>query len=183
MKNLMRGCWICCLCTALMPYQAASAQSVALRTVYTDISEQACTFLEADTNTPYVHRLCPGTAGHRLRWSHGGDSDELAVVMPDGTRRSLDLMFTGPQGFAYLGARAEWRLPAGKNSQPVALIVRYNVFPDPDSGRRDSYLLVGKITPQETCLTDIVPPMAKANERARELADRAAGKPCLRPHE
>ena len=68
----------------------------------------------------------------------------------------------------------------GGKVQPIALITRYNAAEDPEMPEKPvSYLVVAKFENEFVCITDIVKPMPNANEKARELADQSAGKPCL----
>ncbi len=77
--------------------------------------------------------------------------------------------------FSELGKKAEWRM---KGKKPVALIVRLNVSDRGDEKPPTSYLIVSKISPTETCVTDIVKPGKSQNAQARRLADKASTRPC-----
>jgi len=80
--------------------------------------------------------------------------------------------------FASIGEKIEWRTKGGV---PVALIARFNVADAEDSSKSTSYLMVSKIGKASSCVTDVVKPQANQNEKARELADAASGKPCMDP--
>lgn len=86
---------------------------------------------------------------------------------------------------------------------PIALIIRFNedgyensepenitanTVPDVNSStntavtvrKEMSYLMIMKITPNEICIIDKVKPIADANVKARQIADEAISKPCLK---
>ena len=121
---------------------------------------------------------CRGTAGYTLLLSEGDLRQNITVVTPKGTKHSLDLWTVVSGGFSSVGPKAEWRLTKQK---PTALIIRYNASEDPEQPNKlTSYLAVTKITAGEICVTDKIPPGAKANEDARRAADESANKPCLK---
>ena len=101
------------------------------------------------------------------------------MVAPNGKKFDLNLQISLAP--SYLGNKAEWRVrKQGKNKIPIALIVRMNVFDDPDDREKaKSFLLVIKITKDAACVTDKIEPSVKdQNIKARELADVSAEKPC-----
>ena len=65
---------------------------------------------------------------------------------------------------------------------PIALIVRLSVQEDP-AGQKPNrpYLVVARIDKDATCITEKIPPSADANERARQSADNASTRACLKP--
>jgi hypothetical protein len=83
--------------------------------------------------------------------------------------------------FSYLGEKAEWRVKnVNGKIQPVVLIIRFNASENPDNPEKvTSYLVVTKFDGEFVCITDIVKPIAKQNEKARELANVASSKPCF----
>ena len=92
----------------------------------------------------------------------------------------MDFWSTVSGGFSAVGEKAEWRVEkTATKKRPIALIVRFNVSEDPENPEKTtSYLVVSKITANETCVTDVVKPSSNANQQARMLADSAATKAC-----
>ncbi|HEX5034929.1 MAG TPA: hypothetical protein VFW62_10635, partial [bacterium] len=82
---------------------------------------------------------------------------------------------------SHLGDKAEWRIvKEGGKSLPKALIVRVTTAPHLQKELKASYLAVAKIAGDAICVTDRIEPGPKANELARQAADSAAAKPCLK---
>ena len=149
------------------------------RSVYTSLEEKQCRTIKSamDGDDGYEAR-CRGTAGYSLLLSEGDLRQNITVVTPQGTKHSLDLWDVISGGFSSVGPKAEWRIAKQK---PAGLIIRYNASEDPDQPNKlTSYLAVTKITATEICVTDKIPPGARANEDARRAADESANKPCLK---
>lgn len=164
------------VCTLPPVAPAASVESV-----YTSLTEADCSVIERDTDVgSFARERCPGVAGYALDLVSGDLRQSLDVLTPAGKTFSLDLISTVSGGFSFLGNKAEWRVKrVNQRKQPIALIVRFNVSEDPDNSEKiTSYLVVSKITANGICVTDVVKPMHNANERARQLADKAADKAC-----
>jgi hypothetical protein len=66
----------------------------------------------------------------------------------------------------------------GARARPTALIIRLGV--SDEIQRVTSYLVVARVSPRMSCVTEVIRPAANQNELARRAADRAAGRPCLR---
>ena len=165
---------------ALLGAATVSAQSN--QSIYTNLDPNQCRTLKQESSgAGYYLAQCPGIAGYKLLVEEGDLRDNITVVTPRGRKDSLDLWQVVSSGFSSVGKKAEWRVKrtAGK-LVPVALIVRFSASEDSaDATKSTSYLAVSKITPREICVTDKIPPGAKANEDARRAADAAASKPCL----
>jgi len=71
-----------------------------------------------------------------------------------------------------MGDKVEWRMDGnGEAAKPKAMIVRLTKFTDPiDQNKTESFLAVSSLR-GEPCVTDIVPPSADQNAKARQLAD------------
>jgi len=150
--------------------------------VYTDLAENKCTNLDSNEDEAWSVQSCPGFGGYGLIGKEGDLRQTIDVVAPDKTEHELELWSVVSSGFSMVGDKAEWRFRKvnGKN-EPFALIIRYKVSENPeDANEVTSYLTVSKLTPTEICVTDIVKPVANANQIARDLADRSAKKPCLK---
>lgn len=148
------------------------------RSVYTPLDVKACRTIKTETTGAgdYEGR-CPGVAGYSLTLLEGDLRQNIIVVTPQGAKHSLDLWDVVSGGFSNVGPKAEWRVAKA----PVALILRYNASDDPDHpDNKTSYLVVAKIAADEICVTDKISPGPKANEAARNAADSAATKPCLK---
>jgi hypothetical protein len=164
---------------------AASASAQSNQSVYTDLKVKACRTLESRTSEAgwYLGR-CPGVAGYKLLLQEGDLRQDLTVVTPGGKKHLLRLPELIGSSFSSLGEKAEWRMQRrGGKAAPVALIVRFNLSNPEDSSKITSYLAVAKITSGQICVTDKINPGANANQQARDAADRAAQKPCLKAEE
>lgn len=167
--------WLLCNCAT------ADAQSNA--SLYTSVEEKSCRTVksggqEADS---YVGR-CRGVAGYSLIVEEGDLRTNIKVVTPSGKQHSLELWSVVSSSFSSLGPKAEWRVTkrGGKNV-PVALIIRYNASEDAANPNRiTSYLVVSKVAPEGSCVTDKIGPGASSNVEARSAADQAPTKSCLK---
>lgn len=150
----------------------SSAQN---KSIYTTTSEKVCKEKKVadDYGGDYVG-ICPGVGGYKLELIEGDLRQTLIVITP--AKRRHDLNFTHFYGsFSAIDRKIEWRV---KRGVPVALIARYNVADVENSEKRNSYLMVAKITKSSSCVTDVVLPSKTQNAQARRLADAAATKPC-----
>jgi hypothetical protein len=161
----------------------SSAQAQSNQSVYTNLEAKFCRTIKSSASEggDYQGR-CPGVAGYALLVSEGDLRQNVTVITPQGKQHSLELWSVVSPAFSSLGPKAEWRIKKAKMKiVPVALIVRYNASEDPEKPEKTtSYLVVTKITPNEICVTDRIPPGATANTDAQRLADEAATKPCLK---
>jgi len=160
---------------------AATAQKNNIESVYSDLNTKACKTLEqSDEGTGWYLGECPGIGGYKLQVTEGDIRQSINVVAPNKKIFELDLTGNVSTAFSSVGEKAEWRVTKkGKTITPSALIVRFNASENQeDSSKLTSYLVVAKITKNEICVTDVVKPGAKANEKARKLADSAASKQC-----
>lgn len=157
----------------------AGDSTAAIRSVYTSLAEADCRLVERDEETGATSSRCPGAAGYALLVHDYDARMTVDVIAPDGRTHRLRYSGVITSAFSSLGPRAEWRMQKGK---PIALIVRVNAFENPDTpDRATSYLAVAKITAREVCVTDRIPPTTpNANEAARQAADQAASRPCMR---
>lgn len=117
---------------------------------------------------------CPGLAGFGLRLSEDDLRQDLAIVLPGGGERGLQLAeATGSGGFSRLGDTVEWRgAEEGGSFRPEALILRYLVVENPDTPQKEtSYLLAVSLAGGKPCVTAKLAPGPDQNERARQVAD------------
>jgi hypothetical protein len=157
--------------------------TAAIRSVYTSLED--CRLVSTDEETGSSTQRCPGVRGYTLEVYDDDARMSIAVLAPGGAKHDLDYWQVITHGFSSLGQRAEWRLQteAGR-TRPIALIVRVNASEDPEYPERNtSYLAVARITSQRICVTDSIAPGAEQNVRARQAADRSAGRPCLEPRQ
>ena len=150
----------------------AAAQN---KSVYTSTTTKTCrTIHQSDKYAGSYEGECPGVGGYKLRLLEGDIRQTLNVITP--AKKKFELQFWSFYGgFSTIGEKVEWRV---KKGVPVALIARYNVANAEDSTKNTSYLLISKIGRTSSCVTDVVEPGPRQNERARELADAASGKTC-----
>ncbi|MEP6945759.1 MAG: hypothetical protein ABJA02_07570 [Acidobacteriota bacterium] len=142
---------------------------------YTSTTTKACRTISSNPNEAGSYEgECPGVGGYKLRLLEGDIRQSLNVITP--AKKKFELDFWGfYSGFSTVGEKVEWRTKAGV---PVALIVRFNVADAEDSTKNTSYLMIAKVSKSSSCVTDVVLPGAKQNEKARALADKASSKPC-----
>lgn len=161
---------------------AAFPQKAKIQSVYTSLDAKDCKTLESETEGAGWYRgECRGVGGYKLQLTEGDIRQSIDVIAPNKKKYELDFIGNISSGFSAVGLKAEWRVAgSGKSVSPIALIARFNVSENPeDSTKTTSYLIVSKITKDEICIIDIVKPMDKQNEKARELADSSAAKPCF----
>lgn len=174
MKNmLLSAFWLTISAIGLL------AQVKNIESIYTGLSTRDCKTIEqSDENAGWYRGVCPGVGGYKLELLEGDIRQTINVIDPNGNKSELELWSVVSSGFSSVGEKAEWRVTrSGSKIIPSALIVRYNVH-NPATEKNDSYLVVIKITKEETCVTDVVKPVANQNVKARQLADEAPKKPC-----
>lgn len=159
----------------------ASAQNAKIESIYTNLDAKSCKTLEqSDKEAGWYRGECRGVGGYRLQITEGDIRQSIDVIAPN--KKKFELDFTGKVSgaFSYVGAKAEWRIAhTGKTAMPIALIVRFDASENPeDATKTTSYLVVAKITKTAICITNVVKPGAKANEEARNFADKAASQAC-----
>ncbi len=161
---------------------AAFAQNSKIQSVYTSLTTKSCKTLESETEgTGWYRGECTGIGGYKLQLTEGDIRQSIDVIAPNKDKYELDLVGHVSSGFSTVGDKAEWRVRRkGRNTTPIALIVRFNASDNPeDSSKITSYLVVSKITRNQICITNIVKPDANQNEEAQRLADSAITATCL----
>jgi hypothetical protein len=172
-------------CSAQQSPRAISPKSD-IQSVYTGLNVESCK-KEADktdpNETPYL--VCPGAAGY-----------SVIVRRVDAGRKSIDVVDTARRAFPLnyqefvtrhmftLDDKAEWRVASREGTQaPLALISRVRAQEDNDNPEKvtRTYIAVAKITPAETCVTDVVPEGSKSDAEVRSLADSAPERRCAAP--
>lgn len=165
---------------AVMTLSNYQGRSIAVESVYTDLSANKCKTIEIDEEVGYSKQLCEGVGGYKLIVVDADSRANVTVVDPAGEEHLLNFQLISPT-FSTVGEKAEWRVVKNSNKLvPIALIIRFNISDNPDDTNKvTSYLTVSKITREAICLVDKIKPGAKANEQARIAADNAGGKSCL----
>ena len=144
--------------------------------IYTPLDDKKCKTIEAtDEEGGSYHGVCPGAAGYKLELIEGDLRQTVTIVDPKGKKHPLQFWnLTG--AFNAVGETAEWRM---KGKKPIALIVRLTVNERVDDPAYvKSYLVVAKITPESTCVTEFLAPTRSHNYEARKAADKSAARPC-----
>jgi hypothetical protein len=156
----------------------APATSEKVEPVYTDLTDKNCKTTAKNEQEEWMTQICGGVGGYKLEVFEGDLRVSINVVAPNGKKSELDFQQVSG-AFSTLGDKAEWQVEKkdGKDV-PTALIVRFNASKGDDDSKTDSFLIVSKISPEKSCITDVVKPTANANEEARKLAENAAAKPC-----
>jgi hypothetical protein len=124
------------------------------KSVYT--STGACKTIRSTSDGPgsYVGE-CPGIGGYKIRLIEGDLRQTIDIITP--AKKRFELNFWNIySSFSSVGERIEWRL---KGKQPIAFITRFNVADPEDSQKNTSYLLVSRVGPILSCVTDVVPPV------------------------
>ena len=150
----------------------AAAQN---RSIYTSTKTKDCRTITSNPDEGGSYEgECKGVGGYKVRVLEGDIRQTLNIITP--SKKTFELNFWGFYGgFSTVGKTIEWRTKGGV---PVALIARFNVADGEDPTKNTSYLMVSKIGKTMSCVTNVVLPGPKQNEKARELADAAPGKPC-----
>lgn len=170
-----RGLFILLGCLALTPAQAESQYL----SQYTSLKTKDC--ISLDDGHEYSIQQCPAFAAYELRVIFA-DLRQSLTLAKDGKEYPLDFYTTISGGFSALGDVLEWRFEKTTKAPKLrALITRFNVEDQPDSNKQTSYLVVTKITADEICVVDKVPPVKQQNEKARRIADKAHTLSCLKP--
>ncbi len=150
-----------------------------IETVYVDLTGSKCKTTDLNEEEGWSVQLCEGVGGYKLEVTAGDLRQTINVIAPNGKKSELDFQANVSGAFSAIGDKAEWRVEKKDGKViPIAMIVRLNASDKKDETKTSSYLVVSKITPERSCITDVVKPMANANEEARKLADSSANKPC-----
>lgn len=167
---------------ALAPAEPAQQTAAAVRSVYTTLDPERCRTVSRDEETGGTTQRCPGVGGYALEVLDYDARVSVTVVTPGGAKQPLRYTGVITHNFSALGPRAEWRVTGPANRpRPVALVVRVNANEDPQRPTTvTSYLAVARVGTRGSCVTNRIAPAADANARARQAADRAASRPCLR---
>lgn len=154
---------------------AVTAQKI--QSQYTDLIGKKCKTIEEDTAL-YIAE-CPGITGYKLKVNDFDLRMSVTVIAPGGSEHPIDF---DTAAFHSIGNKAEWRVKKEKDKiVPIALIIRFNVQSNPENPSDEtSYLLVAKIAGKEICVVDKIKSAADANVKARESADKASSKSCLK---
>ncbi len=168
-KNLL------CAWFALAPALTSGAPA---DSVYTTLSlaPDECELERMDRESGYSVNRCRGAGGYNLLVEYSDDRMDATVEAPNGRQFPLRLGELVGNGFSTLGDKAEWRITKqGGQITPFALIVRFS--PEEEHGIVQ-YLTVSKLGPDAACLTAVIPPQRKHNQKAREAAALAPNSPC-----
>lgn len=146
------------------------------KSLYTSTKTSACRTIRSDSSgAGYYVGECAGAGGYKIQLLEDDIRQSINVITPG--KKKFELDFWGFfSSFSSVGEKIEWRTNKGV---PVALIVRYNIAMNDDPRGNRSYLMVSKIGKTASCVTDTVEAGPTQNEKARELADAAAAKPCM----
>ena len=156
----------------LMSAGALAAQNTS---IYTSTRSSACrTIRSSSEGTGSYVGECRGAAGYKVRLIEGDIRQTLDIITPG--KKKFELNFWNIfSSFSSIGDKIEWRM---KGKTPVALIARYNVADPEIPEKNTSYPLVSCLGANGACVTDVIAPGPRQIEKARELADKAASKPC-----
>ena len=153
-----------------------SIHAQAVTSVYTPLDDKKCKTLEStDEEGGSYKGECRGVGGYKLHVIEGDLRQTVTIVDPKGKEHPLEFWnLTG--AFNAVGETAEWRM---RGKKPIALIVRLTVNERVDDPAYvKGYLVVAKITPEATCVTEFLAPTRSHNYEARKAADKSATRPC-----
>jgi hypothetical protein len=166
--------------TLAISNQAVATGLQGIDSVYTNLSGSQCRQVSITEPSGSVSR-CPGFGKYKLLVLEDDLRVSVNVINPTGKTFKLNYWQVITPNFSTLGNKAEWRVSKKQGKvTPFALIIRVNAneFPEQPSKVR-SYLAVAKITPNQICVVDKIPPSSNQNKVARQAADNSSKKPCL----
>jgi hypothetical protein len=153
----------------------ATPAQAAFNSAYTDLNLDECLVLDADDFGAIW--ACPGYKGYPLMVTEG----DLRFSLIYGFGAKAGDGQTLPP-FNRLGEKLEWRLSNDLGRwMPIATIVRYHTA-DPETGEdKGQVLVVTQLVEGNSCHIAYVDALAndKANELAREAADKAGDFDCV----
>jgi hypothetical protein len=160
---------------AICVFAAAGLVAAQNQSVYTSTKTSNCRTISSNPDEAGSYEgECQGVGGYKVRLLEGDIRQTLNIITP--AKKKFELNFWSFYGgFSYIGEKIEWRTKGGV---PVALIARFSVAGTDETKKSTSYLMISKIGKAMSCVTDVVLPGVKQNEKARELADAASSKPC-----
>lgn len=169
---------VLCILNLFFALSISISVSAQNRSAYSTLDARKCRVVAFDNASESGSWRCNGVAGYKLIAIDNHLRGSVTVIAPSRQEYPLNFSHIFPS-FSSIGERAEWRMKRINGAQkPVALIVRYNVSDPEEAARSTSYLMVSKITNNETCVVGFVPPSSTQNAKAREMADRAAAMNC-----
>jgi len=144
------------------------------------LTDEKCKLVDTSDEGGYSLQSCPGVLGYKLLVEDFDARMTVTVVDPGNNEHPLNYSRFVTGHFSELGEKAEWRIAKVDGKvKPVALIVRVYSQDLDNVYKKTPYLAVSKITSEEICVTDRVPPGPKQNERAKHSADRAISSKCI----
>lgn len=167
------------LAALVFAMSAATFAQAKIESIYTSTKASACKPTPESEDGSY-RGICPGVGGYTLELMEGDLRQSINVIDPKKKKHELDLWTSVSSGFSSIGEKVEWRVTrSGKTVTPKALIVRFNASENPeDSTKITSYLVVIAIAKTYACITEVIPPSANQNVKAREAADSKLAAPC-----
>lgn len=150
-----------------------------IESIYTSTKANACKPTPESEDGSY-RGICPGVGGFSLELMEGDLRQSINVIAPNKKKHELNLWSVVSSGFSSIGEKIEWRVTrSGKTLTPKAMILRFNASENPeDSSKITSYLVVVAVTKTYACVTEVIPPSANQNVKAREAADSKVVAPC-----
>ncbi len=168
--------------TLICPIIFACSTTAQTSTVYTDLSGDNCRTVKSNEETGSTEKRCGAFGNWSLMVLDDDDRMSVNIITPDQKQHELNFWGVVTPAFSSLGSKAEWRvIKANGISKPFALIVRIDSTSEQNGKReRQSYLAVSKITETEICVVEKISEQKNANQLARDAAENAAAKPCLK---
>jgi hypothetical protein len=148
---------------------------------FTDLWSESCKTVSESDESDATTVECPSSSpAYRLSLFSGDLRERATLVGPGNSEHAIapfELVAEGAQ-WNTLGPKAEWRSRQGDAAKPYALILRH-VFENPETHKKQHYLVVTKIVGGNMCLAGIVEASANAknaNVLARNIADASRTK-------
>ncbi|MBV2093240.1 MAG: hypothetical protein KUF72_20355 [Candidatus Thiodiazotropha sp. (ex Ctena orbiculata)] len=160
----------------------ATYQDSGFKSVFTSLNNcQSFTDPTDPNSTPY--KLCAGIAGYQLILRKVGAGRKSIEILSD-SQQSFPLNYQEvvTRQMFHLGDQAEWRISESSGgSEPRALIAELHVHEDLDEPHQVTavYLVVAKISTNESCVTDVLEQQKVSRQQLHQLADSAQQRACI----
>lgn len=155
----------------------------AAESVFTTLRQKECAVQidKEDPNETSMH-VCPGVGGYSLIIRQGEGRKSIDIVTPDNKHIPLEFWESVTPHFSHLGPRAEWRVVKKEGVvMPMSLMVRVESHENDEFPERvtHSYAAIAKLTPEKTCLTDVILIGSTSKKNIRRHMDAAVEKACF----
>lgn len=166
--------------SSVLFYSSVYATAAKYESRYTSLVAKECVILHEEGDS--IIQECSGFGGYQLQASES-DLRQSITLIKNGREFPLQFWDTVSPAFSTLGSKAEWRFIQKRSKPtPIALIVRLNAVTGEEANKTISWLVVSKLTDQNSCVIGKIPPQKDGtqNQKARDMADASENSPCLK---